>query len=69
MKDNSRNLGEVSKISGIYGRLELPMKWSAYFKATAIEVEENSKVDEDTFNSLTYEIAGHVENGINFLHV
>ena len=69
MKDNSRNLGEVSKISGIYGRLELPMKWSAYFKGTAIEVEENSKVDEDTFNSLTYEIAGHVENGINFLRV
>ena len=69
MKENTRNLGEVSKISAIYGRLELPMKWSAYFKATATEEEENSKVDEDTFNSLTYEIAGHVENGINFLCV
>ena len=69
IQNKSRNLGEVSKVSGIYGQIELPLKWSAYCKPRSYSVDNNSAVDEDTFNALTYEIAGHVENGINFLRV
>ena len=69
IQNKSRNLGEVSKVCGMYGRIELPLKWSAYFKPRYNSDDGNSAVDEDTFNALTYEIAGHVENRINFLCV
>ena len=69
IKKHSRNLGEVSKLTGMYGKIQLPLKWSAYFKPPATVYQERRAADEEHFNALTYEIAGHVENGINFLRV
>ena len=67
--NESRNLGEVKRISGTCKDIAQPSRWSAYFKPHKSAVDINSPLTNEDLNDLCYELAQHVESGINFLRV
>ena len=69
IKGKSRNLGEVRRLCGKYGHLQLSNKFSTYYKLPASGVQDVNKLKDDEFTKLAYELAQHVETGMNFLCV
>ena len=67
--NESRNLGEVKRISGTCEDITQPSRWSAYFKPHKSAVDINSQLTNEELNDLCYQLAQHVETGINFLRV
>ena len=69
IKSETRNLGEVRKVIGTTGRIETPSKWSAYYKPHRRVNIEDDELNVSEFNKFMFELAEHVEHGINFLRV
>ena len=65
----TRNLGEATKIIGKRYTLKHPSKWTAYYKSPYVNTNYIGVVEEDIFNRLCYDLALHVETGINFLRM
>ena len=49
--------------------MKLPNRFSTYYKPAASGVGDVNKLKDDEFTKLAYELAQHVETGMNFLHV
>ena len=54
---------------GKTGRIESPAKWSTYYKPSSKISIVNDELDASEFNKFMFELAEHVEHGINFLRV
>ena len=67
MKEETRNLGEVRRVNGRCVSMDPPSKWSTYFKPRTVTNCTMNKVSNEEFNSFCYELAMHMETGINFL--
>ena len=67
IRNETRNLGEVKRVNGNRVPMEPPPKWSAYFKPHNVMKGTVKQVSNEEFNNLCYELALHVETGINFL--
>ena len=59
----------MRRLCGKYGQLEVSKKFSGYYKSLLIPVKYISILNDDEFTKLAYELAQHVEAGMNFLCV
>ena len=67
--NETRNLGEVKRITGTCKDIDQPSKWSAYFKPHKIVVDNISPLTNEELNVVCYKLTQHLESGINFLRV
>ena len=67
--NETRNLGEVKRISGTCKDIAQPSKWSAYLKPHKSVVDIISLLTDEELNDLCHKLAQHVESRINFLRV
>ena len=67
--NETRNLGEVKRITGTCQDIPNPSKWTAYFKPEKCSVDSILPLRNEEVHILCYELGQHVESGINFLRV
>ena len=67
--NETRNLGEVKRITGTCREIPNPSKWTAYFKPEKCSIDTILPLTNEEVNILCYELGQHVESGMNFLTV
>ena len=65
--EESRNLGEATRITAQRYTLKNPSKWSAYYRPQSGVNTEIGMLQDDEFNTICYDLSLHVDQGINFL--